>query len=77
MNKNKNLLILSADNFSTHSLISSLKKLWDKDLIEIDIMVFTQNNLPIIFDDGLTVNYKKGKNLILIQIIFNKLIKVF
>ena len=28
--------------------------------------VFTQNNLPIIFDDGLTVNYKKGKNLILI-----------
>ena len=63
MNKNKNLLILSADNFSTNSLISSLKKLCDKDLIEIDIMVFTQNTpedmLKLIRD-----NYKGQINII-------------
>ena len=63
MNKNKNLLILSADNFSTNSLISSLKKLCDKDLIEIDIMVFTQNTpedmLKLIRD-----NYKGKINII-------------
>ena len=63
MNKNKNLLILSADNFSTHSLISSLKKLCDKGLIEIDIMVFTQNTpedmLKLIRD-----NYKGKMNII-------------
>ena len=63
MNKNKNLLILSADNFSTNSLISSLKKLCDKDLIEIDIMVFTQNTpedmLKLIRD-----NYKGKMNII-------------
>ena len=63
MNKNKNLLILSADNFSTNSLISSLKKLCDKGLIEIDIMVFTQNTpedmLKLIRD-----NYKGKINII-------------
>ena len=63
MNKNKNLLILSADNFSTNSLISSLKKLCDKGLIEIDIMVFTQNTpedmLKLIRD-----NYKGKMNII-------------
>ena len=60
---NKTLLILSTDKFSRNDLISNLKKLSDKNNIELDIMVFVQNK----HEDMLNLienNYKGKTNII-------------
>ena len=58
-NKNKNLLILTDNNFSTNDLISTLKGLSDKNNIELDIMIFVQNTEEEILN--LIENNYKGK----------------